>query len=526
MGTRLAVRALPFLTLAAAALATACTDTEIVYEEKPPFNTPADPSSGFLGYYTSATKQTTCGNCHADFQGSWAETGHATAYAAVKNSSGANASCYGCHTVNARGNDATGTVGHDKVADSTYYDVQCESCHGPGQAHVEGVNQGNITNRPLAHLAVGASDASGCGSCHTGVHSPFAEQWAESRHAMIRQAEVTNPSCVRCHEGRGAIKNWGVTSNYAERDTPTAYQPTTCAVCHNPHGSANKANLRFSVSDPDPTANLCIKCHLNRAAPVGGSSRGNQPHGAQGGVLLGFAGWRPPNFVYDTARIYGSHATTANPDLCAGCHVQPFTVTADNGGFVYQSVGHLFKPVPCLDAQGIPTGDDSCAFSATARNWSACTKSGCHANANAAASAFNATRGEIELLADFLWDDTDADQTIDAFPTDQGYLPRIKANAPGDLNPSDATVTAADGSEFNVRMCAEGRHSHPDGSKGTHNKFLCVALLSQSATYLKSIYPFLPSPPAQVAELIARHEDPSREAGVQIRREAFPIMDR
>jgi predicted CXXCH cytochrome family protein len=513
---------LPLLTFSLIAIVGACTDSEIVYQERPPFNEPADASSGFLGYYTSSANQTTCGNCHADFQATWKETGHAQAYNAVKNTSGAQASCYGCHTVNARGNDATGTVGYDKVQDSTYYDVQCESCHGPGQAHVEGVNQGNITNRPLAHLAVGASDASGCGSCHTGEHSPFAEQWAESRHAMIRQAEVTNPSCVGCHEGRGAIKKWGVTSNYAERDVPTAYQPTTCAVCHNPHGSANKANLRFSVSDIDPSANLCMKCHLNRAAPVGGSSRGNQPHGAQGGVLLGFAGWRPPNFVYDTARIYGSHATSANPDLCAGCHVQPFTVTASNGGFVYQSVGHLFKPAPCLDAQGIPTGDDSCAFTPAARNWSSCTKSGCHANATAAASAFNATRSEIELLSDLLWDDTDGDKTIDAFPIDQGYLPRVKASAPADLNPSDQTVTAADGSEFNTRMCGENRADHPDGSKGTHNKFLCVALLSQSASYLKSIYAFLPSPPAEIQAIMAQWSKPAPAAGARIEHQPLP----
>ena len=40
-----------------------------------------------------------------------------------------------------------------------------------------------------------------------------------------------------------------------ERDQATAYQPTTCAVCHDPHGSSNPAQLRFPVSSPDPADN-------------------------------------------------------------------------------------------------------------------------------------------------------------------------------------------------------------------------------------------------------------------------------
>ena len=118
-----------------AATFAACTDEEIVYVERPPFNEPVDPASGFLGYYTSNTKQTTCGNCHADFQGTWAETGHASAYATLEDNPGAQPFCYSCHTITELGNDATGEAGHDAVQDSTYYDVQCESCHGPGLEH-------------------------------------------------------------------------------------------------------------------------------------------------------------------------------------------------------------------------------------------------------------------------------------------------------------------------------------------------------------------------------------------------------
>ena len=99
-------------------------------------------------------------------------------------------------------------------------------------------------------------------------------------------------------------------------------------------------------------------------------------------MLLGFAGWRPPGFVYDTARIYGSHATTKNPKLCAGCHVTKFTVTDKlTGAFTFQATGHLMRPIPCLDAQGKPTADKTCAYTVAARSWQSCTPSGCHADA-------------------------------------------------------------------------------------------------------------------------------------------------
>src|SRR5512139_287073 len=349
---------LPLLLVAALA---ACTEEKIVEVERPPFNPPADASSGFLGYYTVGEQQTTCGNCHADYQAKWSETAHAGAYATLKANAGAQAFCYSCHTVNERGNSASGTTGWDKVQDSTYQDVQCESCHGPGQAHVEGVNAGTVI-KPLPLLGIGvrvvedhgtevlqktADTTNSCTSCHTGTHHPYVEQWAQSRHAWVRVGYSNNSCATRCHEGRGALVSWGQEVTWKEGAWNATFDaddtPTTCAVCHDPHGSANSGQLRFPINVADETQNLCIKCHNNRAQP---GNTSNAPHGAQGGVLLGFAGWRPPNFVYDTARIYGSHASTANPNLCAGCHVNRQTFTAANGSFQMQSVGHLFKPIP------------------------------------------------------------------------------------------------------------------------------------------------------------------------------------
>jgi len=470
-------------TLLSAAALVAC-DDDVVYQDRPPFNPPPDASSGFLGYYDETVKQTTCGNCHADFHASWSTTAHAGAYNTLNSNSGKQDSCFSCHTVTGKGNSASGTpAGHDKVKDPAYFDVQCESCHGQGLQHVEGVGQGNLV-RPLAKLnAIGTGT---CSDCHSGAHHAFADEWKQSRHATINTSRASNPSCQPCHEGRGALKRWGIDVNYVEKANATDYQPVAaCAICHAPHGSENPTQLRFPVTSQDPGTNLCIKCHLNQATPVPPADV--TPHAPQGAVLLGYAGWRPPNFAYDTAKIYGSHATTKNPKLCAGCHVSKFTVTdPTSGNFVFQATGHLFRPIPCLDAQGKPTANKTCAYNTTARSWVSCTQSGCHANATAANSAFNSVRDRMKLFTEQLWTDVNKDGTLQAAPTDGGLLATVKAQKPNEWT-TDA-ITPAEGAEFNARVCGEYGSSNADNSKGVHNPFLCDALLTSSITYVKSYY--------------------------------------
>ena len=116
-------------------LAAGCTDEKIVYRE--PFNPPPDANSGFVGYFTTSDKSTTCGNCHVDHENKWVQTKHADAYATLVNSGNSKTTCEGCHTVSERGNQVTGPAGWNVVPDTAYHDVQCESCHGPGVDHIE-----------------------------------------------------------------------------------------------------------------------------------------------------------------------------------------------------------------------------------------------------------------------------------------------------------------------------------------------------------------------------------------------------
>ena len=457
-----------------------------VYVEREPFNPPPEAAKGFLGYYDAATKQLTCGNCHADYQAQWSPTAHARAYTTLNSNAGKQESCFTCHTVNGNGNAASGTVaGHDAVKEDEYFDVQCESCHGAGLEHVEGVGQGNLV-RPLAKLSM--SGVGDCGDCHSGAHHPFAAEWAQSRHANINASRASNPSCVGCHEGRGVLEKWGAEANYIEKANPTDYQPpAACAVCHDPHGSANPAQLRFPVTSPDPEQNLCMRCHMRRSEPEPPASV--SPHAPQGAVLLGVAGWRPPGFAYDTAAIYGTHATEKNPRLCAGCHVTKFTVNDKvTGNFVFQATGHLMRPAPCLDPQGLPTADKTCAYTPTARSWQSCTTSGCHANASVASTLFNNVRTRMKGLTDQLWRNTNNDGNLQASPTDAGLLPTVRASRPNEWSDKDNAITPAEGAEFNARLCGEYGQSNADNSKGVHNPFLCEALLTSTISYIRTYY--------------------------------------
>jgi hypothetical protein len=495
------------------AVCASCTDEKIVFRE--PVNPPPDANSGFLGYFTTSSKQTTCGNCHVGHQAAWEKTAHASAYAALISSGGAQTFCYGCHTVSDKGNATAGPAGWDAVPDTAYHDVQCENCHGPGYTHVQQPDApAGPGNPPLAHVAVlGAGTVSdtiaraqSCGDCHSGVHSPYVEEWEQSGHAKSLQEPpgtyvASNAACASCHEGKAVLAAWGVTSNYVEKTQTDAghFIGATCAVCHDPHGSARDASgtpiegqLRFRIDVPDVNQNLCMKCHQRRPQPDQASSRG--PHSPQGPMLLGDAGYQPAGFQADTEAIETTHGSVNNPRLCAGCHVNRYTVTDPlTGSFTFQSVGHLFRPIPCLDVDGKPTADNSCPYTTTARTWGACTKSGCHANAGAARSAFDDSRTTLDFLIKEIWDDKNGNDVIDTAPTDGGLLSNTtaipKSGVDNQYVTNDGKITPAEGAAFNVRMLREGG---ADKSFGVHNPFMARALLLADIDELEATYTGLP----------------------------------
>jgi len=458
-------------------LGTGCEkETEVIREvlvEVPQWEDPPDAAQGFLGYDDRESSLTICGNCHAGQQTGWRNTDHADAWAGLQASGHAAEYCESCHTVSESGNPASGDVGWTATADERYVDVQCESCHGAGSGHLSDPSG----LKPLASIAVDpdslSDNVANCASCHSGAHHPFAEEWSQSAHGHITGRVLDHLgdedpghfiSCTACHSGQGALEAWGITANYLEKDVDLAdHEAITCAVCHDPHAKNNPGQLRYPI-DADPENNLCMKCHNRRGLVDPTSSRG--PHSPQGPLLLGNAGWFPPNFPYKPGTLQ-SHGTSASTRLCASCHVATFEVTDDEtGAFVQTVTGHLFLATPCLDENGIPYDDPDCA--AAQIDYSACIE--CHTD-----------RTQAQMHAFY----TAEQSTIDNLAAElREMVDMLEVEYPEEFDTSDGGVTTAEGASFNADLAEE-----PGGA--AHNGVLLRQLIQKTVEQVELDYPDL-----------------------------------
>jgi predicted CXXCH cytochrome family protein len=472
-----------------------CMDREALYVEQPEWEAAADAAPGFLGYRGDpAAKVTLCAGCHPQFQAEWAGTAHADAWAGLQDSGHAASYCEACHSVSALGNRvADPNVGWTATADPRFVDVQCESCHGPGLAHVAYPSG----TRPLASVNARADATNGCGECHNGTHHPFVEQWSESVHGRGPNTLYagSQPACAPCHEGKAALEvTFGVTSAYQEKGTGEMLT-ITCAVCHASHGSPYPGQLRASIEVPT-RENLCMRCHTRRGTPW--SAHG--PHAAQGLLILGQdVGYVPPGSDLDLAVIPNPHGPKNNEGLCATCHVQTFTVTDPQGAFVFENVGHTFAALPCLDEDGVPHPEAICAL--REKYFKGCTGTGCHGTEAYAREAYLRRQDRLNTLLDRLWADSNKNHVLEA--TDGGLLPQVLAKGfRKELDPSSSTMTPAKGAIWNAMLAwtddrphwadgaVDGVHfgSHPNSGNGVHNPHLLEALLLASIGDVRRAY--------------------------------------
>ena len=464
--------------LLAGAYAVGCANDRIVYRSGANFAAPPASAAGFIGYYDNANRQTVCGSCHIDYQTRWSATRHGAAWTDLQASGRSTAACEGCHSVNNRGNAATeAAVGYTSTKDARYVDVQCESCHGPGLEHA---SSPLATNRPLASIKADTNLTNGCGECHTGVHTPFVDEWKLTNakglsHSIVQGGTVGNadPTCIGCHTAQGFLNQYAPNSNYVEKVavssqlTAANALPLVCATCHDPHGSGNDHQVRFSLGAANVDDNLCIKCHQRRADPSQVTTR-NTVHSPEGPTLLGLAGWFPPGMSTGDS-IIGSHGTPSrNPKLCATCHVARFTVT-DNatGAFTFQVTGHRFIAAPCVDANGKPTVDPNCAIAA--KTFRSCVTPACHATESVARTLYITDSLRVQQL----------------IASANSAIAKVKAQKPSECALNGPKYTSCLGTQFNVSL------AQAPGSF-VHNPFLIEQLLVASINQIQKDYGVTP----------------------------------
>lgn len=480
----------------------ACVD-----DETNPVN--VTPDAAFVGYTSVDSKQTVCGNCHISKQREWEGTAHANAWDGLQSSSHAGPTCVGCHTTNGASNageDGAGYFAVNAASKPLYHDVQCESCHGPGSTHVTAPDD----TQPIVGIAADTGMTEGCGTCHTDTHHPFIDEWRSSRHGRVDSHANTNTSCAPCHDARTWLATYAPDAKFTGQNlpitTPANWQPTTCATCHDPHGSEHEADLRLSPSSLDEETNLCITCHHKRGEPDLTTYRG--PHSPQGPMVLGTAGWRPAGFTWDSTMSTTHASPTANPGVCGACHVSGFSRTDATTSATVYSTGHTFAAIPCLNAGGAPDWTlKDCEVST--RTFQACATSGCHSTESAARASFVAAESRFDYYARLMWIDVNANSRVDAFPTDSGMAAIAKRDFPADFPTRSATnappLSAGEGLAFNARLLWMP-------GQAAHNAFYGEALALATIQAAKTRYGF-PVPPAVATRLAAR----SAELGVRIR---------
>ena len=202
---------------------------------------------------------------------------------------------------------------HGQVKDprSPAATLGCESCHGPGQAHVDDDAKGHI--KKFKALKPGEVNET-CLTCHNrGTHAG----WEGSAH------EARNLSCTTCHSVHTpqSIENQLVKATetqvcatchrlqVAKTERAVAHMPVregkmSCSSCHNPHGSiSNVKNLKVGSSVNEIVHEL---------------SRGD----ARADVLGARAGARELHDLPRPARfVERSHAGGRMPMLCQRCHI-------------------------------------------------------------------------------------------------------------------------------------------------------------------------------------------------------------
>jgi DmsE family decaheme c-type cytochrome len=218
----------------------------------------------------------------------------------------------------------------------------CESCHGPGQAHVDGGGDKSKIQNPktlsprqasevclTCHNRTSHNDFAGgkhdarnvsCVTCHS-VHEPKSEK------AQLKTTSVTE-TCVQCHRTQ-------VNKVHKSSHMPVSEGKMECTTCHNPHGSQNVKMLREGSS----VVEACTSCHAEKRGPFlwehapvrENCTTCHDAHGSNNERMLVakqpmlcqrcHVGTRHPATVYDATQVT-NQSNRIMGRSCVNCHSQ------------------------------------------------------------------------------------------------------------------------------------------------------------------------------------------------------------
>jgi DmsE family decaheme c-type cytochrome len=186
-------------------------------------------------------------------------------------------------------------------------DTGCESCHGPGKAHVEAGGGADTIPRAFSRLAP-TQVLDTCLRCHSQTLS----------RANIRRSEHTQEEvvCTNCHSiHKSTTPKFLLAKKQSELcytchanvraqfSMPFKHRVNEgfmqCTDCHNPHGSNaptwRVADRPHNTEQAQANEEPCLKCHIDKRGPfvfehpsvrIDGCETCHNPHGSVNAKLL------------------------------------------------------------------------------------------------------------------------------------------------------------------------------------------------------------------------------------------------
>jgi DmsE family decaheme c-type cytochrome len=260
--------------------------------------------------------------------------------------------CVGCHS----GYDATVAAtkhGFTANARTPMATQGCESCHGPGEAHVNDPEK----VKPVQFARVSAQEANArCVTCHNrGEHALWDGSQHENRNvkcadchsvhasqgATLMRARTQQMTCARCHQ---TISNRQQRFNHM----PVREGKMQCSSCHNVHGSVNVKLLRAGTT----VDQSCTSCHTEKRGPflwehapvVDSCTTCHDSHGSNNDRMLvaklpflcqrcHVTSRHPPTVYEGSTLMTSQNANKIYGKACANCHQQVHGSNHPNGKF-------------------------------------------------------------------------------------------------------------------------------------------------------------------------------------------------